>query len=127
MTDLLLRQVAESRAGAEGQDDFDVIGPDGLVIGRIFKAATSPPGTPWMWTIAYGDREPAHGYEATREGAMQAFARSWHRESPSIPALKSNSFIARTSRVRTEAVRLSGRGWRPTSFVLARRGALSAL
>jgi hypothetical protein len=42
MTDLLLRQVAESRAGAEGRDDFDVIGPDGLVIGRIFKAATSP-------------------------------------------------------------------------------------
>ena len=42
MTDLLLRQVAESRAGAEGQHDFDVIGPDGLVIGRIFKAATSP-------------------------------------------------------------------------------------
>jgi hypothetical protein len=80
MTDLLLRQVAESRAGAEGQDDFDVIGPDGLVIGRIFKAATSPPGTPWMWTIAYDDREPAHGYEATREGAMQAFARGWHRE-----------------------------------------------
>jgi len=30
MTDLLLRQVAESRAGAEGQDDFDVIGPDGI-------------------------------------------------------------------------------------------------
>jgi hypothetical protein len=23
---------------AEGEDDFDVIGPDGLVIGRIFKA-----------------------------------------------------------------------------------------
>ena len=80
MTDLLLRQVAESRAGAEGQDDFDVIGPDGLVIGRIFKAATSPPGTPSMWTIEYGDREPALGYKATREGAMQAFARSWHRE-----------------------------------------------
>src|SRR5262249_44398670 len=80
MTDLLLRQVAESRAGAEGQDDFDVIGPDGLVIGRIFKSATSPPGMPWMWTIAYGDREPAHGYEATRESAMQAFSRSWHTE-----------------------------------------------
>jgi len=80
MTDLLLRQVAKSRAGAEGQDDFDVTGPDGLVIGRIFKATTSPPGAPWIWTIAYGDREPAHGYEATREGAMQAFARSWYRE-----------------------------------------------
>ena len=23
---------------------------------------------------------PAHGYEPTREAAMQAFARSWHRE-----------------------------------------------
>jgi hypothetical protein len=80
MTDLLLRQVAESRAGAEGQDDFDVIGPDGLVIGRIFKAATLPPGTPWIWTIAYSACEPAHGHEATREGAMQAFARSWYRE-----------------------------------------------
>ena len=77
MTDLLLRQVAESRAGAEGEDDFDVIGPDGLVIGRIFKATTAPPGTPWMWTIAFSDREPAHGYEATRQAAMQAFARSW--------------------------------------------------
>jgi hypothetical protein len=80
MTDLLLRQVAESRAGAEGQDDFDVIGPDGLVIGRIFKAATSPPGTPWMWTIDYGHRVPPHGYEATREPAMVAFAKSWRRE-----------------------------------------------
>jgi hypothetical protein len=77
MIDLLLRQVAESRAGAEGQDDYDVIGPDGLVVGRVFKAATSPAGTPWMWTISYGDREPAHGYEATRSAAMQAFARSW--------------------------------------------------
>jgi hypothetical protein len=80
MTDLLLRQVAESRAGAEGEDDFDVIGPNGLVIGRIFKAAMAPSGTSWMWTIAYGDRTPTHGHEPTREAAMQAFARSWHRE-----------------------------------------------
>jgi hypothetical protein len=32
-------------------------------------------GTPWMWTLAYGDREdrtPTHGYEATREAAMAA-------------------------------------------------------
>ena len=83
MTDLLLRQAQASRAGAQGDDDYDVIVADGTVIGRIFKATTSPAGTPWMWTLAYGDHEdrtPTHGYEATREAAMQAFARSWHRE-----------------------------------------------
>jgi hypothetical protein len=38
---------------------------------------------PWVWTIdlALSDgRDPTHGFEATREAAMQAFARSWHRE-----------------------------------------------
>jgi hypothetical protein len=79
MTDLLHRQVAESRAGAEGEDDFDVIGPDGLVIGRIFKAATAPPRTPWIWTIAYGDRAPTHGYEATASCSAAAFALSCSR------------------------------------------------
>jgi hypothetical protein len=47
------------------------------------KAATSPVGTPWMWTLAYGhheDRTPTHGYEATRQAATHSFARSWHRE-----------------------------------------------
>ena len=34
MTDLVLRQVSESRAGAERLDDYDVIGADGLVIRR---------------------------------------------------------------------------------------------
>jgi hypothetical protein len=78
VTDVLLRQAQASRAGAQGDDDYDVIGPDGLIIGRIFKA-TSPVGTPWMWMLAYGeheDRTPTHGYAATREAAMQAFARS---------------------------------------------------
>ena len=78
MTDILLRKAQAGRAGAQGDDDYDVIGADGMVIGRIFKATTSPVGTPWMWTLAYGDHEdrtPTHGYEATR-----AFARSWHRE-----------------------------------------------
>ena len=83
LSGLLLRQASPSRAGAEGDDDYDVIGPDGLVIGRIFKATTAPAGTPWLWTLAYGqheDRTPTHGHEPTREAAMQAFARSWHRE-----------------------------------------------
>jgi hypothetical protein len=54
-----------------------------VVIGRIFKPTKSPEGTPWMWTLAYReheDRTPTHGYEATQQAAMQAFARSWHRE-----------------------------------------------
>ena len=73
----------KSRAGADGPEDYDVAGPDGLVVGRIFKANTSPVGTPWMWTVSYGDHEnrtPTHGYEATREAAMAAFAKSWRRE-----------------------------------------------
>jgi hypothetical protein len=33
-----------------------------------------------MWTLAFGhheDRTPTHGYEATCEAAMAAFAKSW--------------------------------------------------
>jgi hypothetical protein len=47
------------------------------------KAMAAPEGTPWLWTLAYGqheDRTPTHGYEATREAAMAAFAKSWRRE-----------------------------------------------
>ena len=83
MTDLLLRRAPESRPAAQGEDDYDVIGPDGLIVGRIFKAITSPAGTPWLWALTYGyheDRTPSHGYEPTREAAMKAFARSWHKE-----------------------------------------------
>jgi len=81
--DLLLRRAQAGRAGAQGDDDYDVIDAGGLVIGRIFKETKSPAGTPWMWTLAYGDHEhrtPTHGYETTRQAAMQAFARSWYRE-----------------------------------------------
>jgi hypothetical protein len=83
VTDLLLRKAPAVRAGARGDEDYDVTGPDGVVIGRIFEATASPVGTPWMWIRTYGhheDRTSTHGYEATREAAMQAFARSWHRE-----------------------------------------------
>jgi hypothetical protein len=51
--------------------------------GRIFNAAASPVGSLWMWTLTYGEHEnrtPTHGYEATREAAMAAFAKSWRRE-----------------------------------------------
>jgi hypothetical protein len=56
---------------------------DGVVVGRIMKAAAAPVGTPWMWTLSFGhheDRIPTHGYEATREAAMTAFAKSWRWE-----------------------------------------------
>jgi hypothetical protein len=52
--------------------------------GVFLKATTTPGvGTPWMWMLTYRDHEDrtrTHGYEATRQAAMQAFARSWHRE-----------------------------------------------
>ena len=59
MTDLLLRRAQAGRAGAQDDDNYDVIDADGLVIWRIFKATRSPSGTPWMWTLAFGGpREP---------------------------------------------------------------------
>jgi hypothetical protein len=70
------------QAGEWNEDDFDVLA-DGAVVGRIFKANASPVGASWMWTLDFWhheDRSPTHGYEATREAAMAAFAKSWRRE-----------------------------------------------
>jgi len=51
---LILRPASASRSsGVWNQDDFDVL-TDGVVVGRIFKAAGSPVGTPWIWTFAFG-------------------------------------------------------------------------
>jgi len=39
------------------------------------KVHPAPVGTPWMWTLAFGqheDRTPTHGHAATREAAMAA-------------------------------------------------------
>ena len=58
-------------------DDFDVLA-DGVVVGRIMKAAAVPVGMSWMWKLAFGyheDRTPTHGYAATREAAMSAFSK----------------------------------------------------
>jgi hypothetical protein len=79
---LLLRRSSESRPLAVGPDDYDVIGKDGEVTGRIVKTATGSAGEPWMWTIAprQDGEGPVLGYEPTREAAMDAFAKAWHRE-----------------------------------------------
>ena len=69
-------------SGEWSDDDYDVLA-DGVVVGRIMKAAAKPADASWLWTLAYGqheDRTPTHGYEATREAAMAAFAKSWRRE-----------------------------------------------
>jgi hypothetical protein len=80
---LILKCASASRPSGEWNvDDFDVLG-DGAVVGRIFKANASPVRASWMWTLAFWhheDRTPTHGYEATREAAMAAFAKSWWRE-----------------------------------------------
>ena len=80
---LILKSASKGRPSGEwNEDDYDVVA-DGLVVGRIMKAAAVPVGMSWMWTLGYGyreDRTPIHGYAATREDAMAAFSKSWRRE-----------------------------------------------
>jgi hypothetical protein len=79
---LILKRASASRpSGERKDDDFDVLA-DGVVVGRIFKSAASPVDSPWMWTYGFNplERRPTHGYAATREAAMAAFAKSWRRE-----------------------------------------------
>jgi len=72
---LVLKRASASRLSGEwNDDDFDVL-CDGVVVGRIMKAAAVPVGMSWMWTLAFGhheDRTPTHGYEPTRKAAMAA-------------------------------------------------------
>ena len=81
---LILKRASASRTSGEWkEDDFDVVLADGVVVGRIMKAAASPVDAPWLWTLAFGhheDRTPSHGYAETREAAMAALAKSWRRE-----------------------------------------------
>jgi hypothetical protein len=80
---LTLKRASASRPSGEwSEDDYDVLA-EGVVVGRIMRAAASPVDAPWLWTLAFGyheDRTPTHGYAATREAAMAPFAKSWRRE-----------------------------------------------
>jgi hypothetical protein len=73
---LILKSASTSRPSNKWSDDnYDVL-VDGVVVGRIFYAAASPVGSPWIWTLAFGhheDRTPTYGYETTRATAMTAF------------------------------------------------------
>jgi hypothetical protein len=78
----LKRASASRRSGDWNADDFDVLA-DGIAVGRIMNAAAAPVGSSWLWTYGFDPahgRKPAHGYAATREHAMAAFAKSWRHE-----------------------------------------------
>jgi hypothetical protein len=70
----MLKRASASRPSGEwSDDDYDVL-CEGAVVGRIFKSAAAPVGTPWFWTLAYAhleDRTPTHGYEATFDGGIR--------------------------------------------------------
>jgi hypothetical protein len=80
---LILKRASVSRPSGEwNDDDYDVLA-DGVVVGRITKAAAAPQGKRWLWTLAFWhheDRTPTRGYELTLEAAMAAFAKSWWRK-----------------------------------------------
>jgi hypothetical protein len=82
MTSLILTRASVSRrSGQWRDDDYDVL-ENGVVVGRIFHLdAAAPEGRPWMWASGHGGHveRAAHGYAATREEAMAAFAKSWRR------------------------------------------------
>ena len=80
---LILKRASASRpSGQWNEEDYDVLA-NGEVVGRIFKANAAPVGSPWMSTLIFPhheDRTLTHGYAATRETAMAAFANSWRRK-----------------------------------------------
>lgn len=82
MPDLLLHRASGRRPSAQWPDDYDVIGADGQVIGRIFRAVAAPVGTPWAWTIVPEHRKGwalTEGHTETQQQAKWAFSRSWRR------------------------------------------------
>jgi hypothetical protein len=76
MSQLTLKRAKVSRpSGHWRDDDYEVI-CKGAVVGRVFLSPAAPQDRQWMWIQM---RTPAHGYEATREAAMAAFAKSWRK------------------------------------------------
>jgi hypothetical protein len=80
---LILKRGSASRpSGERNDDDYDVLA-NGVVVGRILKLNAAS-AMSWMWALEpfehHEDRTPTHGYAATREAAMAAFAKSWRRQ-----------------------------------------------
>jgi hypothetical protein len=78
----MLQLILKRAPIGDNLDDFDVL-ENGIVVGRIFKVPVAPRDRPWMWASGHSAdsvKRAAHGYEATREAAMAAFAKSWRGE-----------------------------------------------
>jgi hypothetical protein len=71
LSTLIFKRASVSRLSGEwNDDDFDVLA-DGVIVGRIMKAAAVPVGMSWMWTLAFDyheDRTPTHGDEGDVRG-----------------------------------------------------------
>jgi hypothetical protein len=93
MTLIIERASASRPSGEWNDDDYDVLA-DGTVVGRIMKVPAAPVGSPWMWTLAFGQHEDrTRQHTATRSrhstiagGASAAsaimnasIASRWHR------------------------------------------------
>jgi hypothetical protein len=48
--------LGEPSFGEWSEDDYDLLA-DGAVVCRIMKAAASPVGATWMWTLAFRHHE----------------------------------------------------------------------
>jgi hypothetical protein len=87
-----LKRAAASRPSGEWNDDDYDVQADGVAVGRMMKAAASPVGLPWLWTILViehrEDSLATHGYEATREAGMAALAKSLGDGSDGLPCEK---------------------------------------
>jgi hypothetical protein len=72
---LVLKRASVSRSSGEwSDDDFDVL-CDGVVVGRIMKAAAVPVAMSWMWTLAYDYHEDrTHGSDETRSRRSPRFS-----------------------------------------------------
>ena len=74
MTNLLLQP--------SGANEYEVSDGD-WIVGHIVLLSPAMARTLWMWSLDHAfhkGRAPTHGFAATREAALQAFARSWFGE-----------------------------------------------
>jgi hypothetical protein len=78
MPDLALERATD------GGEHYEILDEARNVVGHIMLSDAAPVEMPWIWTIVAGHhlgRMSTYGYEATRDAAMQAFAKNWHRAS----------------------------------------------
>jgi hypothetical protein len=72
---LLLLRSSESRPLAVGPDDYDVIGKNGEVVGRIIKTGTGRAGMSFMWSLATRRRDDEVPVLVTKQPAKPRWRR----------------------------------------------------